>query len=210
MIPPMTTLASGRCTSAPAPVASAIGTNPRQATSAVISTGRSRVSAPSCIASWSACSARSFSMKLMMTRPFSTATPESAMKPMPALMESGMPRSSSAAMPPVSASGTPLKTSAASASEPRLMNSSTKISSSAIGTTMVSRLVAETSCSNCPPQAIQYPGGSFTFCVTWGFHVGNERPQVAAAHIGRHHDPPLAVLAADLIRARRRSDFRDR
>src|SRR5262249_20894375 len=39
--PPMTTVASGRCTSAPTPVLKAIGTNPRLATSAVISTGRS-------------------------------------------------------------------------------------------------------------------------------------------------------------------------
>ena len=43
----MTTVASGRCTSAPVPVASAIGTKPSEATSAVISTGRRRVSAPS-------------------------------------------------------------------------------------------------------------------------------------------------------------------
>ena len=39
-MPPMTTVASGRWTSAPAPVAMAIGTKPRLATSAVISTGR--------------------------------------------------------------------------------------------------------------------------------------------------------------------------
>jgi hypothetical protein len=47
MMPPMTTVASGRCTSAPAPVATAMGTKPKLATSAVISTGRSRVSEPS-------------------------------------------------------------------------------------------------------------------------------------------------------------------
>ena len=46
-----------------------------------------------------------------ITRPFSTATPDSAMKPTPAEIENGMPRSHSATMPPVSASGTPLKTS---------------------------------------------------------------------------------------------------
>ena len=38
----MTTVARGRCTSAPVEVAIAIGTNPRLATNAVISTGRSR------------------------------------------------------------------------------------------------------------------------------------------------------------------------
>ena len=50
-MPPMTTVASGRCTSAPAPVASAIGTKPSEATSAVISTGRRRARAPSRTAS---------------------------------------------------------------------------------------------------------------------------------------------------------------
>ena len=39
-MPPITTVASGRCTSAPAPVARAIGTKPREATSAVISSRR--------------------------------------------------------------------------------------------------------------------------------------------------------------------------
>ena len=53
-------------------------------------------------------------MKAIITRPFSTATPDSAMKPTPAEIESGMSRSSSAATPPVSASGTPLNTSSAS------------------------------------------------------------------------------------------------
>jgi hypothetical protein len=42
-----TTVASGCCTSAPVPVAIAIGTKPKDATSAVMSTGRRRVSAPS-------------------------------------------------------------------------------------------------------------------------------------------------------------------
>jgi hypothetical protein len=43
MSPPMTTVASGFWTSAPVPVAMAIGTKPREATSAVINTGRKRV-----------------------------------------------------------------------------------------------------------------------------------------------------------------------
>jgi quinol monooxygenase YgiN len=43
MRPPMPTVASGRCTSAPEFVESAIGRKPRLATVAVISTGRSRV-----------------------------------------------------------------------------------------------------------------------------------------------------------------------
>ena len=43
--PPITTVASGRWTSDPAPVLSAIGTKPSAATSAVISTGLRRVAA---------------------------------------------------------------------------------------------------------------------------------------------------------------------
>ena len=39
-MPPMTTVASGRCTSAPAPVAIAMGTKPSEATSAVINTAK--------------------------------------------------------------------------------------------------------------------------------------------------------------------------
>jgi hypothetical protein len=46
-MPPMTTVASGRCTSAPAPMAMAIGTKPKLATKVVIKTGRRRVSEPS-------------------------------------------------------------------------------------------------------------------------------------------------------------------
>jgi hypothetical protein len=56
--PPMTTVASGRWTSAPVPVASAMGTNPREATRAVMSTGRRRVSAPWIIASLSSTPSR--------------------------------------------------------------------------------------------------------------------------------------------------------
>lgn len=49
IIPPITTVASGLCTSEPAPILNAIGTKPREATSAVIRTGRSLVKAPSII-----------------------------------------------------------------------------------------------------------------------------------------------------------------
>ena len=46
MIPPMTTVANGRWTSAPVPVAIAIGTKPSDATRAVAMTGRNRVIDP--------------------------------------------------------------------------------------------------------------------------------------------------------------------
>lgn len=47
IMPPITTVAKGRCTSAPVPVAKAIGIKPSEATNAVINTGRSRSTAPS-------------------------------------------------------------------------------------------------------------------------------------------------------------------
>jgi len=48
---PITTVANGFCTSAPVPVKIAIGINPKEATRAVINTGRRRVNAPPIIAS---------------------------------------------------------------------------------------------------------------------------------------------------------------
>jgi len=47
-------------------------------------------------------------MKVSITRPLRTATPESAMNPTAAEMENVIPRSRSATTPPVSASGTAL------------------------------------------------------------------------------------------------------
>ena len=118
MIPPITTVASGRCTSAPAPTLNAIGTKPRLATSAVISTGRRRVSAPSRIASSSGLpSSRRLPDEGQHHDAVEHRDADSAMKPTPAEIDSGRPRSSSAATPPVSASGTPEKTIAASFAE---------------------------------------------------------------------------------------------
>lgn len=103
--------ASGCCPSAPAPVEMAIGTKPRLATSAVMSTGRRRVSPPSRIARSSGCPCvRSALMDDTNTTPFTTATPNNAMNPAPATMLKGMPRSSRAKTPPTVASGMPLKT----------------------------------------------------------------------------------------------------
>ena len=156
MIPPMTTEASGFWTSAPRPCASAIGTKPRAATAAVMSTGRRRKTLPSMTASSSSFPCfRKLLMKLIITRPLSTATPESAMKPTAAEMESGISLSHSAAMPPVSASGTPEKTSKASFTLPNVMKSNNRIRNSVIGITNWSRLVADRSCWNCPPYSIQ-------------------------------------------------------
>ena len=104
----MTTVASGRWTSAPEPVASAIGTNPSDATSAVIRTGLIR--RPHACRSTSAIgkSVLSSRSRIWVTRttPLSTATPKSAMKPTPAEIENGSPRTTSAKTPPVAANGT--------------------------------------------------------------------------------------------------------
>ena len=92
-MPPMTTGAKGRCTSAPVPTLSAIGTKPKAAINAVISTGRRRASAPSRTAfSTEAPSLRNLLMKVIITKPLSTATPESAIKPTPAEIEKGISR----------------------------------------------------------------------------------------------------------------------
>ena len=113
-IPPMTTVASGCCTSAPGPVERAMGTKPKEATSAVMSLGRSRVTVPSTTARRSGRpSARSWLMKLISMMPLRTAMPDTAMKPIPAEIVKGMPRSQSASTPPIAASGTQVKTSAA-------------------------------------------------------------------------------------------------
>ena len=99
--PPMTTVASGRCTSAPTPVLSAIGTKPSAATAAVMSTGRSRESAASRIASSSGSPrARSWRTRETSTMSPSTDTPERAMNPTAAEIENGSPRASSATTPP--------------------------------------------------------------------------------------------------------------
>ena len=113
MIPPITTVASGRCTSAPAPVAIAIGTNPTEATSAVDNTGRNRSCAPCRTASSTGSGSpsrpsRSALIWSMRTKPFSIAIPDKAMKPIAAVIEKGMPRSHSARTPPVTAKGMPV------------------------------------------------------------------------------------------------------
>ena len=92
-MPPMTTVANGRCTPAPVLIAIAIGINPREATKAVIKIGLSRVIAPSSIARSSdiPCSRRP-RMYETITKPLSTATPDNAMKPTPAEIERGISR----------------------------------------------------------------------------------------------------------------------
>ena len=152
--PPMTTVASGRCTSAPSPVDSAIGTKPMDATMAVMATGRSRCDVPS----------RTMRITLVRpcvfsplnadnnTMPLSTATPNRAMKPTPAEMEKGMPRMRRAAMPPIEARGMALKIIRDSVTLLNVANSSSRISRRAAGTATVSRAVALARFSKAPPK----------------------------------------------------------
>ena len=50
------------------------------------------------------------------------------------------------------------------------------------------------------PSRASSPGGQLDLAVDLGLRLGDERADVAAAHVGLHDDPPLAVLAADLVR----------
>ena len=152
--PPMTTVASGRCTSAPVPVDRAIGTNPREATRAVMSTGRSLFNEPSTIASSDGipCS-RNWLIRVTITRPLRTATPARAMNPTAAVMEKDMPRNQSETIPPVKAEGTPVNTTNAYFTELKALNRSKKIKKRQTGTTTVRRFLAAKRFSNCPPQS---------------------------------------------------------
>ena len=155
-MPPMTTVASGRCTSLPMPVLNAIGTNPKAVTSAVINTGLSRVNAPCRIAASSdvprPCNSL---MNVTITNPLSTAIPDSAMKPTAAEIEKGIPRIHRDNTPPVKANGTPEKMIAASLAEPYAKYNRLPMMSNVSGTTTASRLDADSSCSNVPPYSIQ-------------------------------------------------------
>ncbi len=120
--PPITTVASGRCTSAPVPVASAIGMKPRLATRAVIKTGRTRSIAPPMMApSMSSPSSSCLRIALIITSPLRTATPESAMNPTDAVMEKGIPRIAKANTPPARAIGTAVNTTNAGQAPPSAM-----------------------------------------------------------------------------------------
>src|SRR5262249_32793976 len=81
-MPAITTVASGRCPSAPAPVAIAIGMKPNAATAAVVNTARRLwIVPPSTASSGEAPSVNCRNTSDVTTTPFSTETPASAMKP---------------------------------------------------------------------------------------------------------------------------------
>ena len=105
--PPMTTVANGRCTSAPEPLLKAMGKKPNEATKAVINTGRNRIFVPfntTCLGSDSP----DFLILLnsaTKTMPLSTATPNKAINPTPALILNGIPRKARNKIPPMAERG---------------------------------------------------------------------------------------------------------
>ena len=88
------------------------------------------------------------------------------------------------------------------------MNSSRKISSSAIGTTIVSRLRGRDQVLELAAPADPVAGGQLHLARDPPLRLGDERAEVAAAHVGLHDDAALAVLAADLVGPRRDLDLR--
>ena len=105
--PPTTTVANGRWVSAPTPLESNIGTKPRIATLAVISTGRNRSAVPCTTASRTDRPlSRNSLRKLTSTMPLSIATPNTAINPMADGTERYCPVTNSASNPPMVANGT--------------------------------------------------------------------------------------------------------
>jgi hypothetical protein len=81
--------------------------------------------------------------------------PSSATKPTEAGTERYSPDSQSANTPPIRANGILAKTRTAWRTEPKVANSSAKISPSASGTTAASRAAARCWFSNWPPHAVR-------------------------------------------------------
>ena len=148
--PPITTVASGRCTSAPTVVAIAMGINPSEATSAVIRTGRNR-----CWAAFNAAclgptdsEVSTCCMVETNTTPFNTATPNKAINPTPAVIERGMLLSHRAHRPPDIASGMLAKISNPGLTFPNEAYRSMNISKRTSGTKIKSRFLASCKFSN--------------------------------------------------------------
>ena len=106
--PPITTVANGRCTSAPADVETAIGKKPSIAAVAVSNIGRMRSRVPTNILLLMLFIPSCFNelKRLMSTSPLSTATPNKTINPTPAEIENDIPRTANAKTPPIVASGT--------------------------------------------------------------------------------------------------------
>src|SRR5882672_4550555 len=151
--PPITTTARGFWVSEPIPVEMAIGRRPSAASNPVISTVRMRSSDPRITASsGDAPASRNWLKYATMTTPFSTACPNSAMKPIAADTERGMPVISRAKIPPISANGMLSRMRSALRIAPNASKSNMKMSSTDTGTMMASRAIARSWFSNSPDQ----------------------------------------------------------
>src|SRR5690606_12933958 len=163
--PPTTTVARGRCVSAPTPLDSNIGTNPRMATLAVINTGRRRRSAPCTTASRTVRPLpRNSFRKVTSTMPLSIATPNTAMNPIAEGTDRYWPVMNNPTSPPIVANGTLARIRAAYLIELNAVYSSTKMKKIVTGTITASRANARCWFSKAPPHSIQYPAGSSTLC----------------------------------------------
>ena len=146
----------------------------------------------------------------MITRPFSTATPDSAMKPTPALIESGMPRSTSAATPPVSASGTPLNTSARVADRAEAHEQQHEDQQQRDRHDDGQALRRRDELLELAAPADPVAGRQLDLrrrsarCAS-----ATKEPRSRPRTLARDHDAALAVLAADLVRPRRDLDLGD-
>ena len=83
-----------------------------------------------------------------MTKPFKTATPDKAMKPIPADIDKGMSLNHKKSTPPVRANGTPVNTNKLSLMLWKTAISKIKIVSNASGITICIRACAEAIFSN--------------------------------------------------------------
>src|SRR6266853_3988719 len=148
--PPTTTVANGRWTSDPMPVARAAGTIPSMATTIIMRTGRIWASAPRITASRASIpiSLRLRLISETMRTPLITATPNSEMKPTAADTLKLMPRRYSANTPPTSENGTLSSTSPAYVVDPNVKNNNAKITAIVTGRMNVSRLRARARFSN--------------------------------------------------------------
>ncbi len=151
--PPITTVANGRCTSAPAEPETAIGRKPNMAANAVSKIGLTRSEVPLRIRLFKLVTPFAFKSlkRLISTKPFSTATPKSTMNPTPAEMEKGIPLTTNANIPPMVAKGTATKIIRLCLTDFKAKYNKINISDIAIGSTMARRELASCSFSNSPP-----------------------------------------------------------
>ena len=154
-MPPTTTIASGFWACEPIEVASAAGNRPSAAVSEVMTTGRTRSSAPRITASRTGSPLGRIWLKYeIRSTPSCTATPKIEMKPTAAEIENGVPVSLSAQTPPIVAATTLTMTSSASFIELNAVYSRIRIRPIESGTIHISRSLASCIWANSPDQSM--------------------------------------------------------